>query len=348
LNPSASSTNTGSPTGANQSQVYVTGKVMVEDGGELPANVLIQKICGATRNSIGYADQKGNFSVKVTGQSATSLLDASDDSINTRTLPGQQQSGSPLNGCEIQAYSAGYRSQSINIGSQRALDNPNIGLLIIKRIAGGSAGTSISETMRTAPKNAVKAYEHGLESIRKGKLDAAQSDFEKAVELHPQFASAWYQLGHLQMTADPKLAQADFEKALSADPKYLPPYADLALLSYSGKRWQETISITDRALRLDSSSFPQLYYFSGVANFNLKNMTEAEKRAREAIKADVDRTVPRSYQLLSYVLAGKGDYAGAAEQMRVYIASAPSAEEAARGRRDLAKLESKINEIANR
>lgn len=346
---SASSAVPGVP-GSTQTQIYVTGKVMVEDGGELPTNVVIQKLCGSQRQSLGYADPKGNFSVKVTGRSAASLLDASDDTVNSRApLSNSQQIGtSPLSGCEIQAYSAGYRSQSINIGSQRTLDNPNIGVIIMKRIGGNASGTSISETMRTAPKNAVKAYEHGLEAIRKGKPEVAEQDFDKAVELHPQFANAWYQLGHMQMLGDTKLAQADLEKALSADPKYMPPYADLALLSYSSHRWQETISITDRALRLDSSSFPQLYYFSGVANFNLKNLTEAEKRAREGIKADVEHTVPRNLQLLSYVLAGKGDYTGAAEQMRVYIASAPSADEATRGRKDLARLESKINEMANR
>ncbi len=348
-NPSAPSVVT-SPN-PNQSQIYVSGKVMVEDGSELPANVVIQKTCGSRKTSLGYADPKGNFSVKVTGQSSASVLDASDDSVNTHTLPGggQQQAGTNiLSGCEISAYSAGYRSQSVNIGTQRALDNPDIGVIVLKRVGTSGAGTSISETMRTAPKNAVKAYDQGLEAIRKGKLDVAERSFEKAVELHPQFANAWYQLGHLQLTNDPKLAQGDLEKAIASDPKFLPPYADLALLSFSGRRWQETINITDRALRLDASAFPQLYYLSGVANFNLKNLDEAEKRAREAIKVDVDHSVKRSVQLLGYVLAGKGDYAGAAEQMRVYIASGPSADDTARAQKDLAKLEAKINETANR
>ena len=330
--------------------MYVDGKVMVQDGGELPLNVVIQKVCGSRHSDLGYADRKGYFSVRLNGNNLASLVDASDDS---RTTPGsapsasRQQGGINLLGCTIEAVYPGYRSASINIGSQRLMDNPNIGTLIIRRIATGS-GTMVSQTLLTAPKNAAKAYEQGMDSLRKGNLAAASKDFEKAVGLHPSFANAWYELGHLNMSGPSDIARADLTKAVVADSKYVPPYIDLAIIAYRDKNWQETVKVTDQALHLDSSGSPELYYYNAAAQFNLRNMDEAERKAREAIRVDSARSLPRLPQLLSFILASKGDYVGAAEQMSAYIASGLGPEEAERARKQLAALRSKAEETAKK
>lgn len=334
----------GSPSAA--AGMYVDGKVVVQDGGELPLNVVIEKVCGSRRVALGYADHKGSFSVRLSGNSLASLVDASDDSRSTvgnAPSAARQQGGTNLLGCEIQAVYPGYRSAAINIGSQRLMDNPNIGTVVIRRIATGS-GTMVSQTLLAAPKNAVKAYDQGMDSLRKGNLPVASKEFEKAVGIHPSFANAWYELGHLNMGGNAEVARADLQKAVAADAKYLPPYSDLALLAYRDKNWDETIKITGQGLHLDSSGSPELYYYNAAAQFNLKNYDEAEKKAREAIRVDSARTLPRAPQLLSFILAAKGDFAGAAEQMRAYLASGLAPAEADRARRQLTALQSKADE----
>jgi tetratricopeptide (TPR) repeat protein len=346
-NPNNTADNTST---SGMASMYIDGKVAVQDGSELPLNVVIEKICGSRRSALGYVDRKGNFSVQLAGSSLASLVDASDnsrDSLNGNIAPAKTQGGSPLMGCEIQAVYPGYRSPSIDIGSQRLMDNPNIGTLIIRRIATGE-GTTVSQTMLTAPKGAVKAYEQGMESVRKGDLASAVRNFEKAVALHPTFANAWYELGHLSLARSPETARADFEKALAADSKYLPPYSDLALLAYHAKNWQETVKITDRGLRLDSSGTPDLYYYNAAAQYNQKNLDEAEKKAREAIKVDFSHSIPKAPQLLSFILAAKSDYAGAVEQMQVYLGSGLGPQEAERSRRQLAVFQSKADETAKK
>ncbi len=326
------------------------GKVVVQDGGEVPLNVVIEKVCGSRRTALGYADHKGSFSVKLSGNNLASLVDASDDSRTQLGNPpsaAREQGGANLMGCELQAVTAGYRSASINVGSQRLMDNPNVGTLIIRRIATGS-GTMVSQTMLAAPKNALKAYEHGMDDLRKGNLAAAEKDFQKAVALHPTFANAWYELGHLSLLQQGVSARADLDKALAADAKYLPPYTDLAILAYREKNWEETIKVTDQGLRLDSSGSPELYYYNAAAQFNLRNLSQAEKKARDAVRVDYTHSVPRAPQLLSYILASKGDYAGSVEQMRAYLASGLDPAEAERSRKQLGALQAKADEVAKK
>jgi tetratricopeptide (TPR) repeat protein len=342
-------TNTNAPgTLEGQNGIYVTGSVAMQDGSEVPMDVVIEKICNNHPMPLGYTDHKGHFSVALDGQNSSSA-GFSDASYDTRQAAGsnplQTAGNAPrqnTQGCEIRASYEGYHSESVNIGYQHSLDNPDVGVLILRSNSEGG-GNTVSATTLNAPKNALKAYESGLSDLRKGAPDEAEKQFEKAVVLHPTFAAAWYELGHLVLPRDPVAARADLEKALAADPKYMHPYVDLALLASRRHAWEDAIDITDRGLRLDSSSFPELFYVNAAAHFNLKQYDDAEKKDREAIRLDTQQRVPKATQLLGYILAVKGDLRGATEQMRAYLATNPSERDADVTRADLAKLEAHIN-----
>ena len=67
-------------------------------------------------------------------------------------------------------------------------------------------GLTISATSAMAPKDAQKAYEKGREKASKEKWDEAQQLFNKAVEIYPSYAVAWFDLGRVQIhnkDADP-------------------------------------------------------------------------------------------------------------------------------------------------
>ena len=80
-------------------------------------------------------------------------------------------------------------------------DDPNIGTISLKPAANAPA-SSISATTAAAPKDAVKAYEKARNEWAENKPDKAQKDLQKAVQIDPQFAEAWYQLGKLQEIRD--------------------------------------------------------------------------------------------------------------------------------------------------
>lgn len=60
--------------------VFLSGKVVMEDGTPPPEFVAIQLVCRATQRSVGYTDPKGGFAVDVNDRrNAATFADASED-----------------------------------------------------------------------------------------------------------------------------------------------------------------------------------------------------------------------------------------------------------------------------
>ena len=172
---------------------------------------------------------------------------------------------------------AGFTSDSFNLFNRRTADNPDIGVLFLHRVA-GVEGASVSVTSMMAPKDAKKAYEHGLQALLKNKPADASKDFEKAVAVYPKYADAWVNLGKLHLEhQEIEPARAALRKALECDPKLVSPYLELGLLAAKDGNWQESGKYLDRAVELDPVDFPQAWYADAVANYNLKKYDEAEK-----------------------------------------------------------------------
>ncbi len=345
---SASGTQSGMATLNPQNSVFIHGRVVMDDGSDLPLNVVVEKVCDAKPVALGYADRRGNFNVTLAADNTSGSGDASYDTtpqgsgassvltpMNVSQLSKLRQS---LGSCDIRASYEGMHSRSVHVTNPRSLENPEIGTLVLHHSA-GSAGNIVSATSLDAPKNAQKAFEQGSEAMMKGKMDVAERCLRKAVELHPRYAAAWYQLGRIELPRDTAAARADFRKSMDADPKYILPYLQLALLAASHNNWEEALDISSRGLRLDGSGFPQLYFYNAYALYSLKNFEEAEKKDREAIRLDTEHKIPKTLRLLAYILVNKGDVPGAAEQMRAYLATGPDSSEAEGLRHDLATLE---------
>jgi tetratricopeptide (TPR) repeat protein len=342
--------NPSSTIGPSSNSIYLHGRVVMDDNSELPMNVVIEKTCNGHTSALTYADRKGRFTVSLSGDAAAKYADASYDarSSGNPNQPGAVQTvrKPSLVNCDLRASYPGFLSDHVSISSSRALDNPDLGTFILHK-TGSAPPSTISATFLSAPKDAMKNYQKAMDDLRKDKIANAEREFQKAVDLYPQFASAWYEMGKLKMTHpandDAAAAQKLLQKAISADPKFVPPYVELSFLAMRAHDWQATIDLTNRALLLDSSSFPQLFYFSAVANANLSNFDEAEKKARDAVHIDHDHRFPRAIQLLAFLLERKGDFAGAAEQMRGFLATSPTADDAQVIKTELAALQTRLS-----
>src|SRR5205809_80391 len=62
-----------------------------------------------------------------------------------------------LMGCEIRAALPGFRSDVVNLSGRRAFDNPDVGTIVLHRLA-NVEGVTISAVSLQAPKDAKKAY----------------------------------------------------------------------------------------------------------------------------------------------------------------------------------------------
>ncbi len=334
-----------------QRPIFLSGKVVLEDGTPPPDPVVIERVCNGQPRPEAYTDSKGRFSFQL-GQNTSLIADAS---VNTAAdFPADSRSGgsssSPfgrmrtfserdLIGCELRASLPGYRSDVVPLAGRRLMDNPDVGTIVLRRL-GHVEGTTISATTLAAPKDARKAYEKGREAARKKKFDEALKHFQKAVQLYPQYAAAWYELGFIHQQQNRKeQAREAYAKSLEADAKYTKPYLQLALLAAQDRNWQEVADTTDRLLRLDAFDYPQAYFFNSVANFNLRKLDAAERSVREGLKLDTQNRIPKMKHLLGVILANKQDYVGAAEQLRAYLPHAANEQEAELVRKQLAEVE---------
>ena len=310
-------------------QIYLTGTVRLSDGTLPPTNVVIERVCGGVVRPEAYTDSKGNFSFIVGGQNSAVFADASVAGPGT-TAAGQQNGidGRSLTGCEIRANLPGFLSDSIILGFRGPLDDPEIGMIHLHRLA-NVEGYTFSITTALAPKDARKAYEKGVDDIKKRKWADAEKELSKSVELYPKFAVAWYELGRAfqQQKKFDEANHAQLE-AIKIDAKFISPYGELATMAANQQRWDDLDQYTAQMLKLNPYVVPEIYFYNAVANFNLKKMDLAERRARDGAKNDAQHRVPRLNHILGLILAQKQEYKEAAENMRIYLKYSPNAKDA--------------------
>jgi hypothetical protein len=220
-----------------QMPIFLSGKVSMDDGSPPPTSISIQRVCTNNPHTVAYTDAKGRFSFQW-GNSGGIIPDASENTPmiggSNRTmndsLAGMSQSRggfsttTSMMGCELIANAPGFRSAAIDLGSHRAMDNPDLGTIVLHRLA-NVEGTSVSATSLNAPKDAKKAWEKGVQLLHKSKPADASVELEKAVALYPKYANAWVDLGRariLQKQLDP--AREAFLKAIDLDGKLVEPY----------------------------------------------------------------------------------------------------------------------------
>ena len=330
----------------------ISGRVMVDDGVPPTETVVIERVCGGVSRAEGYTDHKGYFSIDL-GMDQAVMQDASTEgrlfSGTGARSPGPAQMASGLGGgamsnqrfmnCDLRANLPGYRSQVVSLSNRGSMDNPDVGTIFIHRL-GNVEGRVISAISLAAPKDARKAFEKGMDQARKQKLDDAMKNYQKAVEVYPQYSAAWFELGKLQAAkGQADAAHQSFDAAVEADPKYLNPYLELSRLALGAKNWRELADVSGHAVKLDPFDYPQQFFLNSVANYNLQNMDAAEKSAREAEKLDTGHHYPQVSHLLGVILAQRQDYNGAAGAMRNYLKFAPDAADAATVQRQLDQLE---------
>jgi tetratricopeptide (TPR) repeat protein len=233
-------------------------------------------------------------------------------------------------GCDLQAKLVGYRSQQVSLSGRRPMDDPNIGTILLHRMMGNEEGQTVSAVSLAAPKDAKKAYDKGIDALKKKKFDEAEKNFEKAVEAYPKYSTAWYELGMLQAGVNKMdMARSYFQRALECDAKFMKPYLQIAALDMMSKSWQALADVTDKTVKLDPFSYPQAYFYNSVANYNLHNFDVAEKSALEAERLDTRHQYPRVNYLLGLVAIQHKDFEGASKRFKTYLTLDPKADDAA-------------------
>jgi tetratricopeptide (TPR) repeat protein len=327
----------GSAGGLGDQAIYISGKVALNDGAALPEPVKIERVCSNDVHNTTHTDMKGRFNLDLARN--LEVGDASDHTPGGTLRTARVGRNRVLLDCELRFSLPGFRTENITLPTQRYLDNPDLGTVILHRIA-NVEGLTVSATASLAPKEAKKAYEKGMDAVAKKKPADAQKDFAQAVELYPRYAAAWFALGRLneeQNNFDE--AQKSYGQAIVADAKFIPPHERLAWIALRDSNWQEVAGQSDTILSLDPIDYPDAYYLSGVGNFELGKLDVAEKNAREALSRDTTHRNPRTSYLLGLILAQKRDFAAAAPLIRTFLEQNPKEPDVAAIRQQLAAIE---------
>jgi tetratricopeptide repeat protein len=309
--------------------IFLSGKVVSDDGTPLTERAAIQTICAGQKHNETYTDSHGQFSFEfVTRSSARTgntagIADADSSWSNPTsvvTTPtsvlGTQRD---WNDCELQAVLPGFTSDVVQLSTISPLGRNDLGRIVLHR-SEQIQGTTISATSAAAPSAARKAFEKGCDQEKKSKWDAAQQYFEEAVRIYPSYAVAWYELGRMQaQKKDVAGAGRSFEQALAADPRFASPYQGLAELAFRARQWPQVVSLTEKLLALNPVNFADAWFFNSVANYFLQNLEVAEKSARQGIRTDEQHTIPKLEYVLGMILMEKRSYQEAAVHMQQYL-----------------------------
>jgi tetratricopeptide (TPR) repeat protein len=241
-------------------------------------------------------------------------------------------------GCQVNAILAGYRSSTVTIPSGNIMDNPDVGTVTL-HVDEHATGTAVSATTAAASKDALKKFDSARAKYLDKNLDGAEKDLEKAVQIDPGFAEAWYQLGKLQQPKKPQDALASFQKAAAADPQFVSPYEPIAEIAAAQKNWQQVADATGKYLKLDPIGTPQIWYFDAAGNLNIGKQDVAEESAKKSLAMDPQHLAPNDEQLLAVILANHGQYAAALEHLRNCLTYTPPGPNADLMKQQIAQLE---------
>jgi tetratricopeptide (TPR) repeat protein len=116
--------------------------------------------------------------------------------------------------------------------------------------AGASpAGGMVAAVDLNVPDKAKKEFDKGTEALSQNDLPQAKKCFDKAIQIYPQYAGAYNNLGIVAIRSkDPQTARTDFEQAVRINDHYTTAYANLARLSFAEHKYPDADGMLSKAL----------------------------------------------------------------------------------------------------
>ena len=145
-----------------------------------------------------------------------------------------------------------------------------------------------SETQKNKRAAAERLYSQGLGVLSRDDYTRAAAYFEKAVEIDPNYAEAWYQAGFSYgMLGKHEDALKASKQAAKLRPEWTETYVNIGASSYALGKYEDAVNAYKQATKLDSAN-PETQYALGLSLNKLGRNDEeilAYKRA-VALKPD--------------------------------------------------------------
>jgi tetratricopeptide (TPR) repeat protein len=217
---------------------------------------------------------------------------------------------------------AGELRKSIEIGPSFADSEQRIKTLVQfdRTVRRSDHGVSAAEL--SIPEAARKEYAKAEQRLAAHDAPAAVSHLDRAVEIAPQFASAWNNLGAIAyQEKDYERAEECFREALKHDPRLFPPLVNLGGTLLSQRKLDEALETNITAVAqnpndaLAQAQLGQSYYY-------LEQLDRAEVHLRKAKTLDPNH-VSYPQLLLSKVYQRLKQPAAAVRELQEFLALHP-------------------------
>jgi len=328
--------------------IHLTGKVVIDDGTQLPSPAAVKTVCKGQKRTVAHTDPQGTFSFTI-GATSDAMGEGFDASTGGNgglpfgTTPNAVHNRREWRWCGLQAELGGFTSPVVEISSRTdSFHGGDFGSLVLHRIGKveGSTGATISATSAGAPDAAVKALTKGYEQEKDDDWDEAEKSLIKATQIYPKYAVAWSELGRVQLAKkDIEAARHSFNQSLQADPHLATGYLGMIEIAAREQKWQEMSDLSNQIIALNTGYFVDAWFYSGLANYNMQKLEAAAKSAQEGLKLDTDHRFPKLEYLLGLVYVDQHNYAAANEHMQKYLRLMTDP-------KDITEAQRMLNEIA--
>jgi choline-sulfatase len=144
--------------------------------------------------------------------------------------------------------------------------------------------------------------------VKLGHPEEARNWLQKAQQDNPQNYRAWYQMGLIEAESNVAAAQTLYEKAVKIQPNFPPAQRELGIVFFMQKNYSAAAPHLKKAIALGLDD-AHLHNYLGICYSRTNRISEALKSYRVALK--LDPTLAEAHLNLGFALQRQGDLAHA-------------------------------------
>jgi Tfp pilus assembly protein PilF len=196
---------------------------------------------------------------------------------------------------------------------------------------------SATETAQQVPVPARKEYERATRLLNEGKTQEGIERLKQALAIYPDYLAARNDLG-VQYLKLNRFAEAteQFEVAIEINPRAYNPRLNLGIVLLKLKKYNDATEHLNRAVAIDSSK-PASHLYLGIALVETDELAPAERELATAVSMGGQEYAVAHFHL-ARVSMKKGERDEAIRELKSFLETSPTGEEAVRARLLLEKL----------
>ena len=185
-----------------------------------------------------------------------------------------------------------------------------------------SAPISVAEMQ--VPAKAREQMQKAIEAFDKGDTPKATQRLEKAIEIYPQYARAYENLGVIAAkSGDRAKARSLYTKAIEVDERFVPAYVQLGRLEIQEKNYTQAETLLHKVMLL-FPEMPDLIALLAGAEYGNKEYANALADAQRVHTLPHHEKVVDVHLLAAELLEMKNRNQEAVTEYRMYLAEAPN------------------------